>query len=74
LYVSVQFPLVQARVQKVNKQQTKLKVQLKLSISRLRMVQQKDSAKAKQQRREMAQLIEVYMPLFKHHLYQPDPI
>ncbi|KAF1840340.1 DUF292-domain-containing protein [Cucurbitaria berberidis CBS 394.84] len=37
----------------------KLKVQLKLSISRLRMVQQKDSAKAKQQRREMAQLIEV---------------
>ncbi|KAI4635371.1 uncharacterized protein J4E87_000321 [Alternaria ethzedia] len=37
----------------------KLKVQLKLSISRLRMVQQKDSAKVKQQRREMAQLIEV---------------
>ncbi|PSN64529.1 DUF292-domain-containing protein [Corynespora cassiicola Philippines] len=37
---------------------TKLKVQLKLSISRLRMVQQKDTAKAKQQRREMAQLIE----------------
>ncbi|KNG48078.1 DUF292-domain-containing protein [Stemphylium lycopersici] len=36
----------------------KLKVQLKLSISRLRMVQQKDSAKVKQQRREMAQLIE----------------
>ncbi|KAF2012204.1 DUF292-domain-containing protein [Aaosphaeria arxii CBS 175.79] len=36
----------------------RLKVQLKLSISRLRMVQQKDSAKAKQQRREMAQLIE----------------
>ncbi|KAF2876704.1 regulator of Vps4 activity in the MVB pathway-domain-containing protein [Massariosphaeria phaeospora] len=36
----------------------KLKVQLKLSISRLRMTQQKDSAKAKQQRREMAQLIE----------------
>jgi hypothetical protein len=34
-------------------------VQLKLSISRLRMVQQKDAAKAKQQRREMAQLIEV---------------
>jgi hypothetical protein len=39
--------------------QNKLKVQLKLSISRLRMVQQKDSAKAKQQRREMAQLLEV---------------
>jgi hypothetical protein len=39
--------------------QAKLKVQLKLSISRLRMVQQKDSAKAKQQRREMAQLLEV---------------
>ncbi|KAH9874256.1 hypothetical protein IAQ61_004886 [Plenodomus lingam] len=38
--------------------QNKLKVQLKLSISRLRMVQQKDSAKVKQQRREMAQLIE----------------
>ncbi|KAI8938465.1 hypothetical protein NX059_004358 [Plenodomus lindquistii] len=36
----------------------KLKVQLKLSISRLRMVQQKDGAKAKQQRREMAALIE----------------
>ncbi|KAF2847410.1 increased sodium tolerance protein-like protein 1 [Plenodomus tracheiphilus IPT5] len=36
----------------------RLKVQLKLSISRLRMVQQKDSAKAKQQRREMVQLIE----------------
>ncbi|KAF2195763.1 DUF292-domain-containing protein [Zopfia rhizophila CBS 207.26] len=36
----------------------KLKVQLKLSISRLRMVQQKDSAKTKQQRREMAQLLE----------------
>ena len=39
--------------------QNKLKVQLKLSISRLRMVQQKDSAKVKQQRREMAQLLEV---------------
>ncbi|KAF1963785.1 DUF292-domain-containing protein [Byssothecium circinans] len=37
---------------------TRLKVQLKLSISRLRMTQQKDSAKAKQQRREMAQLLE----------------
>ncbi|KAL6711692.1 Vacuolar protein sorting-associated protein ist1 [Coniothyrium glycines] len=37
----------------------RLKVQLKLSISRLRMTQQKDSAKVKQQRREMAQLIEV---------------
>ncbi|KAH7119119.1 regulator of Vps4 activity in the MVB pathway-domain-containing protein [Dendryphion nanum] len=36
----------------------KLKVQLKLSISRLRMTQQKDAAKAKQQRREMAQLLE----------------
>ncbi|KAF2001399.1 DUF292-domain-containing protein [Amniculicola lignicola CBS 123094] len=35
-----------------------LKVQLKLSVSRLRMVQQKDTAKAKQQRREMAQLLE----------------
>ncbi|KAG9915011.1 DUF292-domain-containing protein, partial [Aureobasidium melanogenum] len=36
----------------------KLKVQLKLSISRLRMVQQKDTAIAKQQRRAMAQLLE----------------
>lgn len=36
----------------------KLKVQLKLSISRLRMVQLKDSAKVKQQRRDMAQLLE----------------
>ncbi|KAF2124128.1 DUF292-domain-containing protein [Dothidotthia symphoricarpi CBS 119687] len=36
----------------------KLKVQLKLSISRLRMTQQKDSAKVKLQRREMAQLLE----------------
>jgi DNA mismatch repair protein MSH2 len=45
--------------QTANAVQNKLKVQLKLSISRLRMVQQKDSAKAKQQRREMAQLLEV---------------
>ncbi|KAI9786276.1 MAG: hypothetical protein M1816_008085 [Peltula sp. TS41687] len=37
---------------------SKLKVQLKLSISRLRMVQQKDSAIAKQQRRAMAALLE----------------
>lgn len=36
----------------------KIKVQLKLSISRLRMVQQKDEALAKQQRRSMAQLLE----------------
>jgi vacuolar protein sorting-associated protein IST1 len=36
-----------------------LKVQLKLSISRLRMVQQRDEALAKQQRRAMAQLLEV---------------
>ncbi|CAK4024378.1 related to IST1 translation initiation factor, has a role in resistance to high concentrations of sodium [Lecanosticta acicola] len=36
----------------------KLKVQLKLSISRLRMVQQKDAALAKQARRDMAQLLE----------------
>jgi len=39
--------------------QNKLKVQLKLSIARLRMVQQKDAAIAKQQRRAMAQLLEV---------------
>ncbi|KAF1984421.1 DUF292-domain-containing protein, partial [Aulographum hederae CBS 113979] len=37
---------------------SKLKVQLKLSIARLRMTQQKDSALTKQQRRAMAQLIE----------------
>jgi vacuolar protein sorting-associated protein IST1 len=36
----------------------KIKVQLKLSISRLRMVQQKDTAVAKQSRRSMAQLLE----------------
>lgn len=36
----------------------KIKVQLKLTISRLRMVQQKDEALAKQQRRAMAQLLE----------------
>jgi hypothetical protein len=47
------------RASAANITQNKLKVQLKLSISRLRMVQQKDSAKAKQQRREMAQLLEV---------------
>ena len=39
--------------------QNKIKVQLKLSISRLRMVQQKDTAIAKQQRRAMAVLLEV---------------
>ncbi|KAF2083135.1 DUF292-domain-containing protein [Saccharata proteae CBS 121410] len=37
---------------------SKLKVQLKLAISRLRMVQQKDTALAKQSRRSMAQLLE----------------
>ncbi|KAF1820658.1 DUF292-domain-containing protein [Dissoconium aciculare CBS 342.82] len=37
----------------------KVKVQLKLSISRLRMVQQKDTALAKQQRRDMAGLLDV---------------
>lgn len=36
----------------------RIKVQLKLSVSRLRMVQQKDTALAKQQRRQMAQLLE----------------
>lgn len=36
----------------------RIKVQLKLSISRLRMVQQKDTALAKQQRRAMAALLE----------------
>lgn len=38
--------------------QNKLKVQLKLSIARLRMTQQKDTAIAKQTRRQMAQLVE----------------
>lgn len=38
--------------------QNKIKVQLKLSISRLRMTQQKDTAIAKQSRRAMAQLLE----------------
>ncbi|QSZ33603.1 hypothetical protein DSL72_005171 [Monilinia vaccinii-corymbosi] len=37
---------------------SRLKVQLKLSIARLRMVQQKDEAVSKQQRRAMAQLLE----------------
>lgn len=38
--------------------QSKIKVHLKLAISRLRIVQQKDTAIAKQQRRDMAQLLE----------------
>ncbi|RDW79498.1 hypothetical protein BP6252_04136 [Coleophoma cylindrospora] len=38
---------------------SKLKVQLKLSIARLRMVQQKDEAVSKQQRRAMAELLKV---------------
>ncbi|ORY62903.1 regulator of Vps4 activity in the MVB pathway-domain-containing protein [Pseudomassariella vexata] len=38
---------------------TKIKVQLKLSIARLRMVQQRDEALSKTQRRAMAQLLEV---------------
>ncbi|KAL9100890.1 MAG: hypothetical protein Q9163_003782 [Psora crenata] len=38
---------------------SKIKVQLKLAISRLRMVQQKDTAITKQQRRAMAQLLEI---------------
>ncbi|KAK5657670.1 hypothetical protein OQA88_2742 [Cercophora sp. LCS_1] len=37
----------------------KIKVQLKLAIARLRMVQKRDEALAKQQRRVMAQLLEV---------------
>ncbi|KFY43965.1 hypothetical protein V494_01728 [Pseudogymnoascus sp. VKM F-4513 (FW-928)] len=37
---------------------SKLKVQLKLSIARLRMAQQKDEAVSKQSRRAMAQLLE----------------
>ena len=42
---------------------SKIKVQLKLSITRLRMVQEKDTAIAKQQRRAMAQLLEVKTPM-----------
>lgn len=38
--------------------QTKLKVALKLSVSRLRMVQQRETALAKVNRRQMAQLLE----------------
>ncbi|KAK9452785.1 regulator of Vps4 activity in the MVB pathway-domain-containing protein [Dipodascopsis uninucleata] len=38
---------------------TRLKIHLKLSISRLRYVQQKDAAVAKQQRRDIAHLLEV---------------
>ncbi|KAI0889115.1 DUF292 domain-containing protein [Annulohypoxylon maeteangense] len=38
---------------------TKLKVQLKLSIARLRMVQQRDEQMGKTQRRSMAQLLDV---------------
>ncbi|KAI9737386.1 MAG: hypothetical protein M1834_009540 [Cirrosporium novae-zelandiae] len=38
---------------------SKLKVQLKLSISRLRNIQAKDTAISKQQRRQMAQLLEI---------------
>uniref|UniRef100_A0A8H7NNK2 Uncharacterized protein n=1 Tax=Bionectria ochroleuca TaxID=29856 RepID=A0A8H7NNK2_BIOOC len=38
---------------------TKLKVQLKLAIARLRMVQQRDEQLGKAQRRAMAQLLEV---------------
>lgn len=38
---------------------TKIKVQLKLSIARLRMVQKRDEAISKTQRRAMAQLLEV---------------
>lgn len=37
---------------------TKIKVQLKLSIARLRMVQQRDEAASKVQRRSMAQLLD----------------
>jgi vacuolar protein sorting-associated protein IST1 len=38
--------------------QTKIKVQLKLAIARLRMVQHRDEALSKQQRRAMAQLLD----------------
>ena len=39
--------------------QTKIKVQLKLAIARLRMVQKRDEALSKTQRRAMAQLLDV---------------
>jgi vacuolar protein sorting-associated protein IST1 len=44
---------------KLTTSQSKLKVALKLSISRLRMAQQKETALSKVARREMAQLLEV---------------
>ncbi|KAL8856058.1 MAG: hypothetical protein Q9178_007314 [Gyalolechia marmorata] len=50
--------LVASRCPSIESANSKLKVQLKLSISRLRMVQQKDTAIAKQQRRQMAHLLE----------------
>ncbi|KAK9459746.1 regulator of Vps4 activity in the MVB pathway-domain-containing protein [Lipomyces oligophaga] len=40
-----------------NQLTTRLKIQLKLSISRLRYIQQKESAISKQQRRDVAQLL-----------------
>ena len=61
LLTSFKSPLDRQREQEASaeRKQGKIKVQLKLSISRLRMVQQKDTAIAKQQRRAMAQLLEV---------------
>ena len=53
--------------------QAKLKVHLKLAISRLRIVQQKDTAVAKQQRRAMAVLLEVLSnPIFSPR--EPPPL
>ena len=46
-------------------------MQLKLAISRLRMVQQKDTALAKQQRRMMAQLLEVGRTTHLLHSLRP---
>lgn len=55
--VIVATPLLLSKTS-ANCSQTKLKVALKLSVSRLRMVQQRETALAKVNRRQMAQLLE----------------
>lgn len=62
------FSYMRISIAQAELQQAKIKVQLKLSISRLRMVQQKDTAIAKQQRRAMAVLLEVIIHrlLYQH--------
>lgn len=58
IIVSLHPPHPQYSTPHLTPSQAKLKVQLKLSIARLRMVQQKDEAVSKQQRRAMAGLLE----------------